>query len=838
MRPTGESHHQYRNAGRRAVVKYGVVGDSSSTMRDRYRDLGGLVDVTAMGDPTPAVDPAEVEIIDLLRRRRIRRSLDLIRAGGLLIIVLILSGLGTIADDSSQGANEDVTRLLSEVPHIFIRLFGTLGSTGALAVPIALIVRELVRGQSRRLIEGLISGAITLAVLAGLDRLLKSDLLPGLRNALLRSTAHESVEPLDAYLAALFAFVAVVGVAGGWRVLLVAVTGLYVVSAFTATDASLLSLILSPIIGATLGATMRWLVGGVDDTPDARSIASDLRRRGVRLARMERLAPPPADRRTYLCRTDDGRDAMVQVYDRDLISTGALYGVYRLIRLRSDIAFAPPLSLERTTEHRTLLALAATKSGARVPELLAGIPSGPDTVVLVYDIPPSRPLDVPTDAQLNDLWVNLEVLHRHRITHHGLLAEQMRLTPDGQVLLPILSEGSVFATDLRISIDRVQLLVTTASLVGVERAVRSARTVLGEDELAAAMPMMQPIALAREARAIASRHKGLLDALRSEIQAPTSDASAELVKLERVRPRTIVALVALIVAGYLLIAQYGSVDLGAVFAHAHWRWVPFVALASAATYFAAAVSLTGYVQEKLRFGRTVLAQLAASFVGFVTPPAVGGLALNVRYLRRAGVSTTGAATSVGLSQVVNAVSHVVLLLVFAATTGASADHSLPIPGWAFIALGVLAAIALILLAIAPARHWLLARVLPPLREALPRLLNLFTSPVKLIESVGGALALNLCYILALWSATQAFNAHLGFAQVAVVYLAGAAIGSAAPTPGGLGAVEIAMSTGLTAVGMSSTAAVSAVLLFRLATFVLPVPFGWLAMHRLQSKNAL
>ena len=69
--------------------------------------------------------------------------------------------------------------------------------------------------------------------------------------------------------------------------------------------------------------------------------------------------------------------------------------------------------------------------------------------------------------------------------------------------------------------------------------------------------------------------------------------------------------------------------------------MPLVVLASALTYVAAAVSLTGYVREKLSFARTVLAQLAASFAGFVTPPAVGGLALNVRYLQRAGVAAAG-----------------------------------------------------------------------------------------------------------------------------------------------------------------------------------------------------
>ena len=36
-------------------------------------------------------------------------------------------GLGTIAGDTNRGANDDVARLLSEVPHIFIRIFSALG---------------------------------------------------------------------------------------------------------------------------------------------------------------------------------------------------------------------------------------------------------------------------------------------------------------------------------------------------------------------------------------------------------------------------------------------------------------------------------------------------------------------------------------------------------------------------------------------------------------------------------------------------------------------------------------------------------------------------------------
>lgn len=64
------------------------------------------------------------------------------------------------------------------------------------------------------------------------------------------------------------------------------------------------------------------------------------------------------------------------------------------------------------------------------------------------------------------------------------------------------------------------------------------------------------------------------------------------------------------------------------------------------------------------------------------------------------------------------------------------------------------------------------------------------------------------------------------------------LASIAPTPGGLGAVEVALSSGLAAAGMPGAAALSAVLLFRIATFWLPVPAGWVAVRVLRRRHAL
>ena len=623
-----------------------------------------------------------------------------------------------------------------------------------------------------------------------------------------------------------------------WRRLLAGVTALYAVSAVASTSATLLSLLASPVLGMLIGIVVRYAAGSVNESPDGARLAAALARQGFPLTRLEQVPADQSDHRAFRATASSGAQLDVQVFDRELITSGAAYKLYRIVRLRAELAPAPALSLERVTEHRSLLALAAQALGVRTPRLLAGLPCGPESIVLVYESPDATPLEDPTDGQLDDLWSCVCALHANHVTHRALSAGRILVDPQGRVVLPIPVTGAVFASDLRVNVDRAQLLISTAQLADPARAVDSARRSLSDDELAAVLPVLQPIALPAATRKAVKQDGGLLDAVRGEIQAQTHHQPPQLTNVERFRPQAILSLVAIIIAGYLIVGQLSSVDVRTVFAGARWQWVPFVLLASALTYVAAAVALTGYVRETLSFGRTVLAQLAASFAGFVTPPAVGGLATNARYLQKAGVPANGIATGLGLSQAVNAASHVLLLIAFAAATGAQAEAGLPVPGWAFGLLGAVAALGLLALAIPRTRHWLGVRLLPPLRQSVSRLADLVTTPPKLAEAVFGVLALNAAYIAALWFAVLAFHGPISLAGAAVVYLTGAAVGSAAPTPGGLGAVELALSTGLAALGVPSTAALSAVLLFRIATFWLPVPFGWLALGWLRRRDAV
>jgi uncharacterized membrane protein YbhN (UPF0104 family) len=179
-----------------------------------------------------------------------------------------------------------------------------------------------------------------------------------------------------------------------------------------------------------------------------------------------------------------------------------------------------------------------------------------------------------------------------------------------------------------------------------------------------------------------------------------------------------------------------------------------------------------------------------------------------------------------VAQVVAFVLHVLLIIVFTAIVGSSGGEPVPAPQWAWLALAGLVLIALVVLAIPARRRMLRARLSPMLGQVLPRLLQVAQQPRKLARGIGGTLLLSLSYIFCLTACVAAFSRSVPIAKIGVVYLTGSAIGSIMPTPGGLGAVETALTAGLTAAGGPGAAAASAVLLFRLLTFWLPVPFGW------------
>ena len=95
--------------------------------------------------------------------------------------------------------------------------------------------------------------------------------------------------------------------------------------------------------------------------------------------------------------------------------------------------------------------------------------------------------------------------------------------------------------------------------------------------------------------------------------------------------------------------------------------------------------------------------------------------------------------------------------------------------------------------------------------------------------------MNIGYVGAFWTAMVAMGGSLNFSTVAITYLTANAAGSFIPSPGGIGTVETALTSGLTVAGVSSSVAIATALLYRLVTFYWAHPV-WVAGHEVHGEE--
>jgi uncharacterized membrane protein YbhN (UPF0104 family) len=829
---------------------------------------------TAAGaSPAPVVPvrPGAVHVEDHLESR-VRIPADILRCIIAIIEIAILAGLGLLANATANGAETDLVHASKRLPTALLSFLGYGAHAALLMLPAALAIRLLIRRQPRRLAEGLGAGAVTVGVVLLANALLTHPAATVLYDVLTPvHTADKRVPALDWYLSGLTAYVTVVGLSGRprWRTVFWVAVGFYAVASLANTQTTVFSLLITLLLGIACGSGLRYAFGSMSERPSAIQIAEALAAVGAPVVGMRRIWDASVETRRYAATLRGGGRLDVTVFDRDQQAADVFYRLYRRLRLRAQVSRSAPLTVQRAIERRALLTYAAEDAGVPTPRLRALIRVGPEAAVLANESHAGTTLaelaEAPTDDQLGRIWDVVLRLHSRRVTHRALTADRILLISDGdrgghdqahalgprhhdggrprggsggEVMLLEPGNGDVAASDLQLRLDLAQLLAELALLVGPDRAASSARQKITSAELAAVAPLLQPVALHRSTRSAVRRRRDVLPALRKRLLATAPGQDRAPVQLERIRLRTLVTLVAGGIAAYILAGELARTSFGDLVRHANWLWTLAALGLSALTYVGAAWSLSGFVLERLNFVRTFLAQVAASFVTLVTPAAVGGVALNVRYLRRANVAPADAVASVGVSQVIAFGLHTVLLVIFAALTGASRGISIRPPGWAYIALGVLAAVILGFLAVPAGRRLFLSRLAPTLGGVIPRLLDIAQRPAKLAEGIGGTLFVTAAYIGCLAVSVRAFGGSLPLVAVAVVYLTGSAIGSAVPTPGGLGAVEAALSAGLTAAGLHGATAISSVLLFRTVTFWLPVPLGWAALTYLQHRDAL
>ncbi|WP_156225909.1 lysylphosphatidylglycerol synthase transmembrane domain-containing protein [Pseudactinotalea suaedae] len=552
--------------------------------------------------------------------------------------------------------------------------------------------------------------------------------------------------------------------------------------------------------------------------------------------------------RIYAVLDRDGQRWDAVVLDRDRQVIGLLAWLWSAIRFRG-FGRRNAVSLRQAADRAVLMTYAASAAGVNNPRL-RGIARSDDSILLLGEHVEGAQnlsdytIEAVTDEVMAQAWEQLGRAHAAGLSHRNLSAETVLLVGEGpeagDVYINGWEQGDIASSSLSRRIDEIQMLMLFAVRVGADRACAAAAQALGTDHLAALAPLLQGVALPPETQAEARKDKTVMRDVRNKLVTylPASESEVQPIQLTRFRPRTIVTIVVAVAAGWVLLTAVNFREILTYAANANPMWMLAAFGLGLITYLGSAMGLVAFSPEKLGLWRTTLVQVAASVIGIVAPAGVGPAALNLRFMTKRGVETPLAVATVALLQVSQFVTTVLMLIAIALLTGSQgALASLP-SGTIVIILVIAIVISGVLFAIPKLRRFLIAKSRPTLRQVMPRLIWVLGQPSRLLMGIGGNVIMTAGYLAAFAATLAAFGQSLPLTTLAVIYLTGTAIGSAVPTPGGMGGVETALTAGLRTAGIGTAAALPTVLIFRVLTLYIRVPLGWVALRHLQKQNAV
>jgi glycosyltransferase 2 family protein len=410
-----------------------------------------------------------------------------------------------------------------------------------------------------------------------------------------------------------------------WTALFAAGMALLVVGATPPT-----SLVLALAAGVTAGEAVLVVFGAPDRRMGPDGIAAALRSAGLPVRSV--LAAPVETKgsRPFVAVADDGQRLFIKAIGADQRDADLLYRAYRLARLRDVGDTWPTVPAIQAVEHQALAAIIAERADVHVPRVERVVLAADGTALLVMERVDGCSLQQTPSAQISDdllhgLWAEVDGLHRAGIAHRGLRAANVMVDGAGRAQLTDFSFSDLTATQRQRDLDVAELVASLSILVGVQRATSGAAAVIGGPAVAAAAPLLQPLALSAATRRAIGGHDGLLAQARAAAAAAGGLSDQPMARLQRVRPRTLLAIAAAAGAFYLVLPKLAQVGSGwQALQSANWAWLPAIIAASALTYLASAAALIGSVPIWLPVWPTVLTQAASSFVNRVSPPISAG----------------------------------------------------------------------------------------------------------------------------------------------------------------------------------------------------------------------
>ncbi|MDX2381084.1 MAG: lysylphosphatidylglycerol synthase transmembrane domain-containing protein [Acidimicrobiia bacterium] len=778
-----------------------------------------------------------------------RHPADVARLVFSVILLAALVALAEIAPLGLRSFTVDVLAVVESLPQAVVNGLIGLVQLTAIVVPAIAMVLLVVRRRFVLLALCLLAAVLAAVIMALLGNVVEES-IPFEELGFERASSWfiGSQFPSSAYLAGLTAALVAASpwLAKAWRragwVLVVAAV---VARALTATEVPLRNVLLL-VIGAAAGSAALLIVGAPRRRMDPDTLRAALASGGLSVSGLSPVDGPQGV--TSFFGLQDGDPVIVHALGRDQRDTDLLLHTWRNLTVKG-LSSEPSLSPRRTVEHEALAMGLFRSAGASAPRPLAIVETPDEAAVMAASFEGGRRMsrlpavDV-SGAMLDNLWTQVALLQRRRLAHRQLNASSIVALGDECTLID-LRYADYAPTDEVLGLDVAELLVSTSCIVGPERAVAHAIDALTAEQLARAAPLVQDAVLTSKthnaSRAVERRDglkKGaLLDDVRDRLAVAAGIEQVVLLPVQRITLKGTIALVgAMVLAAYVLNLASNWDETWDAFTTADVAYIPPIIVMMICTYLAGSWSLMGATSVHLSFTRTSAVMFGQSFLNRFTPANAGGMAMRVRYLQLNGLDVTVAGATIGLTSGASGLAQGILIVVFLIWGGASdrfSDFEFPDTGLILIIIACLGLMAWFVLM----TTWGRTVVRPWLGGAYGRVKESFRdvlrSPKQMTRLMGGAIFNKLANVIAFWLSVLAFDVDMSFAKAGALYMIANTIGSAVPTPGGVGGVEAALTAALISFGVDNATAAAIVLLFRTLTFWLPTVPGYFFMRYCQ-----
>ena len=474
-----------------------------------------------MAEPTAAAPDAAATTRPALVKQAPSDVLRLAVSVLLLVATLLVAA---VFGDAVVGFASDLLRGLDRIPGWLVATTAGIAQLAAVVL-VVLSVATAVRHRAWVLLGALVGAAVVAGGIAGLLASaiesrgnLVTDLQPV---AAMGEGATWSV----AVLAALAAVIGTVSpwVSRRWRRIGWAVVIVVALVHFAADPVSFDSLV-AILVGWVVSTAVTVAVGSPSHRPTVADISKGLAAVGVPLASLHPASVDARGSTPYFGEEVGGRKLFVKALGEDERSADVMFRVYRRLQ-RHDLGDEKPFStLRRAVEHEALVAYAARDLGVRTPRLVAFATAEPHSCVLAYEAIAGRSLDQLeaselTDEVLDGVWAQLALLRSHRIAHRDLRLANVFLADDGEAWIIDFGFSEIAASDLLLATDLAEMICSSATVVGPERAVAAAVRGVGDEEAATAITRLQLPMLSGATRTALKADQATWSALQAQVGA-------------------------------------------------------------------------------------------------------------------------------------------------------------------------------------------------------------------------------------------------------------------------------------------------------------------------------